>query len=365
MRLVQIVTAAALLAAVTSASGVASTPPQPWIRLAPYRPQRHVTGVIRNYGFGLDDLLKRWERAFQQFQPGVRFADTLPTSDAAMPALITGVTDLAPDGGEPSLTQNLAFFETYGYPVTTITVASGSYDVNGRSNGVVIYVNKANPIRKLTMQQLDGIFGEQRTGALDGFKWMVSRARGPQSNIRTWGQLGLTGSWANKAIQTYGFAPSGTARFFQLRVLHNSDKWNPNYREYVPTASKMIGPDDPQQTGSLKHMIQLLARDKYGIAWSIEPEARGVAGIKSVAIAPQQGAPFVLPSRASFESGAYPLVRTIYIDLNRAPGHPLDPKLKEFLRFILSRNGQALVEEDGNYVPLTPAVVRSQLEKLE
>lgn len=365
MRLVQIVTAAIFTAAVTGASGAASSPPQPWTVLAPYHPQRHVSGVIRNYGFGLGDLLKRWERAFQQYQPGVRFVDTLPTSDAAMPALITGVADLAPDGGEPSLTQNLAFYETYGYQVTTISVASGSYDVNGRSNGIVIYVNKDNPIRTLTMQQLDGIFGAERTGALDGFKWMVSRARGPQMNIRAWGQLGLTGSWARKPIQTYGFAPSGTARFFQLRVLNNGDKWNPNYREYVPTASKMIGPDDPEQTGSLKHMIELLAHDKYGIAWTIEPEARGVAGIRALAIAPRYGAAYVLPSRSSFAVGAYPLARTIYIDLNRAPGHPVDPKLKEFLRFILSRNGQALVEEDGNYVPLTPAVVRTQLNKLE
>ena len=206
--------------------------------LAPYRAQAHVRGVIRNYGFGFGGLLKVWEEGFRKYHPGAAFSDTLVTSDAAFPALVTGVTDLAPDGGEPALTEWLSFYETYGYHATGITVASGTYDVEGRSPGIVVYVHPDNPIAGLTLEQLDGIFGAQRNAGLDNFKLDLKKARGADADIRTWGQLGLTGDWAGKPIQTYGHAPSGTTRFFQLKVLGGSDKWNPNYREYVETAAR-------------------------------------------------------------------------------------------------------------------------------
>lgn len=349
-----------------AASAQSATPGVQAGELPRYRPEQQVSGTIRNFGFGLGGVLKQWEAAFQKFQPAVRFEDKLPTSDAAIPALVTGVTDLAPDGGEPIITETLSFYETYGYNLTSVTVASGAYDVEGRSNGIVVYVNKDNPITELTMAQLDGIFGAERSGGLVGFKWTLGGGRGAETNIRTWGQLGLTGAWADKPIQTYGHAPSGTARFFQLKVLRNSDKWNPNYREYVETGSKMIGDDDPAQHGGLHHMLaDELAHDTYGIAWTVAPQARNVAGIKPIALAARDGGPYVVPSRENFQSRAYPLVRSIYIYLNRAPQQRLDPKLKEFLRFVLSRDGQDIVAKDGNYLPLPASVVREQLAKLE
>jgi phosphate transport system substrate-binding protein len=334
--------------------------------LPPYKAQQRVAGTIRNFGFGFGGVLKEWETAFRKVQPAVVFDDKLPTSDAAIPALVTGATDLAPDGGEPIITETLSFYESFGYNLTSITVASGAYDVEGRSNGIVIYVNKANPITKLTMRQLDGIFGAERSGGLVGFKWMLAGGRGPRENIRTWGQLGLTGEWAGKPIQTYGHAPSGTSRFFQLKVLHNSDKWNPNYREYVETGSKMIGDDDPGQLGGLHHMLaDELAHDKYGIAWTVAPQARNVTDIKPLALAESDGGPYVIPNKTNFASRTYPLVRSVYFYLNRAPNRQLDPKLREFLRFILSREGQDVVAKDGNYLPLPANIVREQRAKLE
>jgi phosphate transport system substrate-binding protein len=356
----------AMLLVLVPATNVRSAVPAPGGDLPPYAAQQHVSGTIRNFGFGLGGVLERWEAAFRQVQPLVRFDDKLPTSDAAIPALVTGAADLAPDGGEPIITETLSFYETFGYNLTSVTVASGAYDVEGRSNGIVVYVNKDNPISKLTMKQLDGIFGAERTGGLAGFKWTLAGGRGRDGDIRTWGQLGRTGAWADKPIQTYGHAPSGTTRFFQLKVLHNSDKWNPNYREYVETGSKMIGDDDPAQRGGLHHMLaDELAHDKYGIAWTVVPQARNVEGIKPLALAAREGDPYVVASRASFESRTYPLVRSIYIYLNRAPKTALDPKLKEFLRFVLSRDGQAIVAQDGNYLPRPPSLAREQLAKLE
>ena len=331
-----------------------------------YQPTLQVSGTIRNHGFGLGGVLKEWEEGFRKIHPGVRFDDKLPTSDAAISALVTGVADLAPDGGEATLTETLAFFEVYGYPLTEITVASGAFDVEGKSNGPVIFVQAENPLTQLTMKQLDAIFGAERTAGMRGFRWTPADARGAEQNIRTWGQLGLTGEWADRPIQTYGHAPSGTARFFQWKVLGNGDKWNPNYREYVETGSKMIADEDrATQRLGLQHMLRNeLAHDRYGIAWTVMPQAKGVSGLKVLPIAPREGAAAVMPSKASFQDRSYPLVRSIYIFLNRKPGTDLDPKLKEFLRYVLSREGQEIVARNGSYLPLTAPVVREQLRKL-
>jgi len=332
-----------------------------------YQPRQKVWGVIRNYGNGYAGLLKRWEDGFRGFQPEVFFQDTLPTSDAAFPALITGVTDLAPDGSEPALTEALAFFEVYGYHATSVTVASGSYDVEGRSPGIVVFVHRDNPLTALTLKQLDGIFGAQRNGGLRGFQWTLEAARGPEDDVRNWGQLGLRGEWTDKPIHTYGHAPSGAARFFQLNVLMNSDKWNPSYRGYVETGSKMISDSDrSQQRGGVRHMLsEELAKDRYGIAWTIMPQANGIEGIKPLALAPREGGSPVQPSRDAFEARSYPLVRSIYIYMNHSPGTPVEPRLREFLRFILSREGQAIVADGSGFLPLPAHVVATELHKLE
>ena len=343
-----------------------SRPPGPNDPFA-YSARQKVAGTIRNFGGGFAGLMKSWEVSFRNVQPDVRFDDHLETSDAAFPALVTGAADLGPDGGEPALTETLSFLEVHGHEPVQITVATGGYNAEGRSNGLVIYVHQDNPIERLTIKQLDGIFGAERTGGLTGFKWTLSVGRGAERNIRTWGQLGLSGEWADKPIQTYGHAPSGTARFFQLAVLGNSDKWNPNYREYVETGSKMIGDDDRvEQRGGLKYMLaNELAHDRYGIAWTVIPQARGIPGLKSVALAATDAGPYVAPSRETFENRTYPLARSIYIYLNRPPGHALDPKLAEFLRFILSRDGQTIVKNSGGYLPLPERIVAEQLRKLE
>jgi phosphate transport system substrate-binding protein len=328
---------------------------------------QNVSGNIRSVGSDLGGLMKTWEEEFRGIHPHVTFEDNLPTSDAAFPGLVTGVADLGPNGGEPSLPETLSFFEVYGYHATQVAVATGAYDVEGRSNGIIVFVHKDNPITGLTIRQLDGIFGAERTGGMQGFKWTLSEGRSRDGDIRTWGQLGLTGEWADKSIQTYGHAPSGTSRFFQSKVLGNGDKWNPNYKEYVETGSKMIAEDDRiEQRGGLKHMLaNELANDRYGIAWTVLPQAKGIAGIKPVAIARDQSGSYVAASRASFQDLTYPLARNIYIYINRKPDKALRPEVAEFLRFVLSREGQDVVARSGGYLPLPASVVSEQRRKLD
>ena len=355
----------AVLAIATASA--ASNPPSVDPALPAYQAQTEVSGVIRNHGFALGGVLQQWEEGFRKSHPDIRFEDHLPTSDAAIPALITGAADLAPDGGEASLTETLAFYETYGYHVTGITVASGAFDVEGKSNGIVVFVNQANPISRLSLDQLDGIFGAERDAGMRGFEWTPAAARGPDKNLRTWGQLGLTGEWADKPIQTYGHAPSGTTRFFQWKVLHGGDKWNENFREYVETGSKMISPEDRDtQHLGVKYMLQQeLANDRYGIAWTVMPQARGITGIKVLALSAHDGGPSVVPSRDTFQDRSYPLTRDIYIYVNRAPNKPLDAKAREFLRYALSREGQQIVANTGGYLPLPGKVAAEQLKKLD
>jgi phosphate transport system substrate-binding protein len=284
--------------------------------------------------------------------------------------LVTFQADLGVDGGEPAITEALSFFETRGYQASSLVVASGSFDVEGRSNGPVIFVNKDNPLTSLSIDQLDGIFGSERSGGLNGFEWSERGARGSEKDIRRWGQLGLKGTWARRPIQTYGHGPSGTARFFQLRVLAGSDKWNPDYRGYVETGSKQIPLDERAESRlGAKAMLRELAGNRYGIAWSIMSQAKGIDGIKPLALAPRRAegggsGAAVTPSQQSFAERTYPLVRNIYLYFDRKPGTALDPRLAEFMRFALSREGQLLVSQ-GNYLPLPAAMAAEERAKLE
>ena len=332
----------------------------------PAQTEVKISGEIRNYGFALGGVLKKWEEAFQRRHPGVTFKDTLPTSDAAFPALVTYQSDLGPNGGEPAIVEALSFYETRGYHASFVVVASGAFDTEGRSNGPVVFVQQDNPLSEISIEQLDGVFGSARNGGLEGFVWSPAGARGAEKDIRTWGQLGLEGKYAKAPIQTYGHGPSGTTRFFQLHVLANTDKWNPNYRGYVESGSKQIAAiDKPAQTLGAKHMLGTeLASNPFGIGWSTMSQAKGIPGIKLLAVAPRGGGKAVVPTQASFQDRSYPLVRNIYIYFDRKPDTPLDPKLKAFLSFALSDDGQRMVAE-GNYLPLPAAMRREQLAKLD
>jgi len=334
--------------------------------LPSYKPEQQVSGVIRSFGFSLGGMMPIWEEGFRKYHPDIRFEDKFPSGDVAIAGLVSGIADLGPQGRELVLTEYLAFYETFHYYPTAITVTTGAYDAEGMTCGLVVYVHQDNPITRLTIKQLDGIFGSERVAGLDGFKWRLSAGRTANDNIRTWGQLGLTGEWADKPIHTYGHGPGGTTNFFQLKVLCGSDKWNPNYRGFVETGSKMIADDDKQQLGGTQHMLaDEMAKDRYGIAWTVIPQARKAPSLKPLALAAKDGGPYIEQTSKNFQNRSYPLTRSIYIYLNRPPGQPLDPKVREFLRYILSREGQDAVAKQGKYLPLPAETVAEQLKKLD
>ncbi|MDD3180575.1 MAG: hypothetical protein PHQ04_09510 [Opitutaceae bacterium] len=334
-----------------------------------YQPQQQVSGLIRMGGVGMTGLVPAWEEAFSKYHPGVIFANNLPSSDVAMAAMIMGTADIAACGREPDLVEILGFTETYFYDVLPIVVASGAHTTprgQGGSWSPVIFVSPDNPITRLTMKQVDGIFGAQRTGGYkeNSASFDPNSARGPEWDIRTWGQLGLTGEWQDKPIQTYGYADTGMRHFFELRVFGGGCKWNPNYKEYTETGTKMV--PDGSGVGS-RDMLITLAKDKFGIGWSGFGQLSRIPGLKmkALALAKEEGGPYYEPTEINFQTKDYPLSRNCFMYLNRPPGMPVEPKIKEFLLFVLSREGQEILAKNGLRLPLTEKDLLAQRKKLE
>lgn len=333
--------------------------------LPAYRPEGRIAGTLRNFGSSLGGMLAVWEQGFRRFQPDVAFADAFPKAGWGMAGLIAGTADLAPQDCAESVADRLAFYRTFGYSATAITVMTGGAGAEGGADGLVVYVNAANPLSRLTLAQLDGIFGEERDGGYLGFKWTLARGRSAAGDLRTWGGLGLGGPWAAREIHTFGRAPDPAADFFRERVLGGGDKWNPNYREFVPTGGRRMGDDDPEQLDGTAHMLEEIAADPAAIGWAVM-DGPLPPGLKAVALARTADGPFVAPSLATLQDRSYPLTRSAYLFVNRPPGRALEPAVREFLRYILSREGQEAVEgRSADYLPLTAALAADQLKKTE
>jgi phosphate transport system substrate-binding protein len=330
--------------------------------LPSYQPARKVSGVIRNWGNDtMVELMKYWEEGFKKHQPDIRFEDNMATTAIAIPALTVGVADIGVMGREVWPIELISYLKVHKGTPLTVAVAGGTFDVENKTWALTVFVHKDNPLSRLTLAQLDGIFGAERTGHWDETKskWIVDASRGPEKNIRTWGQLGLTGEWANKPIQTYGFdlTGSGFSFFFAHRVFNGGDKWNDNLKEYVgiskPGGGFLSSP--PQVTAAL-------SKDRYGIGFS--GMQYKTADLKPIAIA-AEGSNYVMPTKKSVQDMTYPLSRSLFFLVKRAAGKPVDPKLKEFMTYILSREGQEAVAREGDYLPLPANVAREQLKKLE
>ncbi len=203
-----------------------------------------------------------------------------------------------------------------------------------------------NPITGLTLAQLDAIFGAEHR-------------RGAPKAVRTWDQLGLTGDWAGHPITPYGWKTDDSfGIYLEQALLAGSHRWNDALREF----GHITRPDGTIYDHG-QQILDALAHDRYGIAVSniryAGPE------VKALAVAEREGAPFVHVTAQSLIDQDYPLTRLIPAYLDRRPGQPIDPKVKEFLRYLLSREGQEAIIDDGRYLPLKPASVADALRQLE
>jgi len=322
--------------------------------LAPYQPERELEGTISIWGHGalgkrltfVEELVGAWEEGFRKHQPGIRFDHRLYGTASAIGALYTGTGDLALMGREIWPPEIAAFKEVRGYEPTGIEVMTGSFDVRNKGYAIVVFVHKDNPIAGLDLAQLDAIYS-------------VERRRG-HAAVSTWGDLGLAGEWADQPVNLYGLPIArGFAAYLQDRIFLGSELWQPSLREFADDKDSVS-----VDTDGAGRMLAALAEDRHGIGYAglmyHHPDTRPLP------IAENPGDPFVRASRQSVMDRSYPLTRIISMFIDKPPGQPAKPEVEEFLRFILSREGQEIVEKDGGgYLPLLGPMVKKELSKLE
>jgi phosphate transport system substrate-binding protein len=271
----------------------------------------------------MNNLVALWAEGFKKFYPSVREGIEGKGSASAPPALVEGTCSFGPMSRDWKPSEIDAFKAKHGYAPSVVPVAIDM---------LVVFVHKDNPLKSLSLQQVDAIFSKNRTG-------------GARADIRTWGDLGLEGEWKDRPISLYGRnATSGTYGYFKEFALFKGD--------FKPTVK--------EQPGS-SAVVQAVASDRFAIGYS------GIgymtANVRPVPLAAEPGGEPVLPIAAAAYEGEYPLARFLYLSVNHRPGTELDPLRREFLRFVLSSTGQAEVKKDG-YLPVTAAVAAESLAEV-
>jgi len=287
----------------------------------------------------MDEITLGWVKLYRKAYPKLSVTMEARASGTGGPALTQGRAHLAPVGRELLPAEEKAFVEKFGYKPLAIRVATGSVGSLGKTATSVVLVDKDNPIKGLTMPQLDAIYSK-------------TRLRG-HPDIKTWGDLGLKGEWASRPIHLYGLKPvNGIEQFLKVNLLKGG--------EYKDNIEFVKGKGF---THAFTVAAENMAHQPGGLTYALL--ANVTPNVKVVPLAEKQGDPFVLPTVENVYSHRYPLSRYVYIFVNRAPGKALEPKIKEFLKAVLSREGQDIVAKEGVYIPLTPQVVREELTKLE
>jgi phosphate transport system substrate-binding protein len=311
-----------VLVALAVAAAVAGLPPARGqdvdAGIKPYQKAAgEVSGSLKCVGSDtMNNLVALWAEGFKKVYPSVREGIEGKGSASAPPALAEGTCSFGPMSRDWKPSEIDAFKAKHGYPPTVVPVALDM---------LAVFVHRDNPLKSLTLQQVDAIFSKNRTG-------------GATADIRTWGDLGLEGEWKDKPISLYGRnASSGTYGYFKEFALFKGD--------FKPTVK--------EQPGS-SAVVQAIASDKYAIGYS--GIGYRTADVRALPIASHTDSAAVEPSAANAYSGDYPLARFLYLSVNRKPSTPLDPLRREFLRYVLSASGQGDVKKDG-YLPLPAAVV--------
>ena len=293
---------------------------------------RDANGVSRDY---IKTLLTAWQDGFRKSHPEVKFEDDLFGNASAMGSLYTGTGELAILDREASFIEVDAYQQGTGYDPFRIPVARGSVSLAHHAPALKVYVNKASPLAKLTLQQLDAIFdADHRLG---------------KQAYKTWGDVGLMGKWADKPIQLYmPYIQSADVQFFERAAMKGSQKFSCCLKLFPGVEAEV-------------QVADAVAKDKYGIGIS----GAEAAGLKAVAMASREGAEPVQATAESIEAGTYPLARTVYVYVNRKPKTAMSADLKAFLEYVVSAQGQAVVAKTGGYLPLSDADAAKAKEALQ
>jgi len=292
-------------------------------KLPEYSAVKGVSGNLKSIGSDtLNNLMTLWAEGFSSTYPSVKIEIEGKGSGTAPPALIEGTAQFGPMSRSMKSKEVDEFEKKFGYKPSRVRTAV---------DAIAVFVHKDNPIKGLTMQQIDAIFSKTR------------KCGGPK-DIVTWGDAGLTGEWADKPISIYGRnSVSGTYGYFKHVALCQGD-----YKDTVK-----------EQPGS-SAVVQGIAMDKYGIGYS--GIGYKTADVKIVPLGEKEGQFFEANADNAY-SGKYPLARFLYVYVNKKPNEGLDPLRAEFLKYVLSKQGQQIVIKDG-FFPVSDALAEEDLKSL-
>jgi phosphate transport system substrate-binding protein len=293
-------------------------------KLPDYKVASGVSGNFSSVGSDtLNNLMTFWAEDFKKNYPNVNIQIQGAGSSTAPPALTEGTANFGPMSRMMKDQEVQAFEQKHGYKPTPIGVAI---------DALAVWVNKDNPVKGLTMAQVDGIFSATR------------KCGG--KNIERWGDAGLPGDWKSRPIQLYGRnSVSGTYGYFKEHALCKGD-----FRGSVN-----------EQPGSAS-VVQSVATSVSAIGYA--GIGYKTSGVRAVSIAKDDKSEFIEATEASALSGKYPLARMLYVYVNKAPNKPLSPMEAEFIRMVLSKQGQQTVEKDG-FVGLPAALAAKELAKIQ
>jgi phosphate transport system substrate-binding protein len=313
-----------LVSAAASALALATTPGQVDESLPPYQSVSGVSGKLSSMGSDtLNNLMTFWAEGFKQAYPNTQIQVEGKGSSTAPPALIEGMAQIGPMSRAMKASEIDDFEAKFGYTPTQIKVAV---------DALAVYVHKDNPLEKLTLPEVDAIFSS-------------TRRCGHDRELLTWGQLGVTGALAERRISLYGRnSASGTYGYFKEVALCKGD-----YRNQVK-----------EQPGSAS-VVQGVTEDISGIGYS--GIGYRTSGVKPLALAAHAGEPYRGTDAETVLGGDYPLARYLYLYINKPPNKPLDPLVREFITFVLSKDGQQIVVKDG-YLPMPASVASQELSRI-
>jgi len=289
-----------------------------------YQKASGIAGNLSSVGSDtLANLMTLWAEEFSRQYPTVNVQIQAAGSSTAPPALTEGTSNLGPMSREMKDDELEAFEDKYGYKPTAVPVAI---------DALAVMVNKDNPIKGLTIPQVDAIFSSTLNC-------------GYANDIETWGDAGVA-VWGSKSIQLYGRnSVSGTYGYFKENALCKGD-FKSNVNEQPGSAS----------------VVQSVTTSKNGIGYS--GMGYTTSGVRMVPLAKKEGEPFIEPTPENAISGTYPLTRYLYVYVNKKPNAPLPPLENEFMKMVLSKAGQEVVIKDG-YIPLPAGVVKRVIATLK
>ena len=276
-----------------------------------------ISGNLSSVGSDtLANLMTLWAEDFKRVYPNVNIQIQAAGSSTAPPALTEATSNLGPMSRKMKSKEVAAFEDRYGYKPLAIPVAI---------DALAVYVNKDNPIKGMTIPEVDAIFSS-------------TRKCGHDNDVSSWGDLGMSADWKKRNIQIYGRnSVSGTYGYFKKKALCKGDFKN-NVNEQPGSAS----------------VVQSVSTSLNGIGYS--GIGYKTSGVRAVPLAKKAGKDFVAATPDNAVKGSYPLSRFLYVYVNKHPNKPLAPLEKEFLKMVLSQQGQKVVVKDG-YIPLPAKVV--------